>query len=394
MNNELVNYEVIDKDYKTLKILYFIRFFGDSFYYSFFQIFLVYKGLSKSNIGFILAIIPIMSLLSNPFWNLLSKDVNVSRRIMKYLTVIAGILFIIMGNLNTFETITVVTGLIAIIEAPFYSLLDGFSGTFSNVNKKNYPSIRIWGSIAYVVGCFIGGFVIQFFGYTIVFLIAGVFYLLSNLILSRIKPIQLELEENKKIKRDYKAVLTNKFFYLYILFYVFTLTFAAIGDSFYSVYLKDIKGLAPSMWGIVYSGMVLAEVIFMLLTNKYGYKFKDYQLFIIVGVSYVIRLLLIALNLPLPLVLFSAFFRGLAWGIVLSIHLKHLIKIVKIENITAAILILVLVAALIQAIGTSICGILIDNHGFSVVYFGLTIIVAVTTLINAVSTIVYNNKKK
>ena len=60
---------MMSRDAKLLKVLYFIRYFGDSLFYSFFQLFLYSKGFPESRIGLILAITPITSILVNPFWN-------------------------------------------------------------------------------------------------------------------------------------------------------------------------------------------------------------------------------------------------------------------------------------------------------------------------------------
>ena len=60
------------KQYRTLQILFFIRYFGDAFFFSFLQLFLAYKGLSESNIGFINSLRPLLVLFMNPFFAFIS----------------------------------------------------------------------------------------------------------------------------------------------------------------------------------------------------------------------------------------------------------------------------------------------------------------------------------
>ena len=76
------------KQFNRLRILFFIRYFGDAFFFSFLQLFLAFKGLGESEIGFINSLRPLLVLFMNPFFALISKDVNQNRRIMKVITIV------------------------------------------------------------------------------------------------------------------------------------------------------------------------------------------------------------------------------------------------------------------------------------------------------------------
>ena len=135
-----------------LKVLFFIRYFGDSFFFSFLQLFLAYKGLSESNIGFINSLRPMLVLFMNPFFSFLSKDVNQNRKIMRIITIIEGILIAFITKFDSFVILTIFVSLISMLDSPFYSLLDGFSVSFTHENNKKYSSFRVLGSLAYVFG--------------------------------------------------------------------------------------------------------------------------------------------------------------------------------------------------------------------------------------------------
>ena len=65
------------KQFNRLRILFFIRYFGDSFFFSFLQLFLAFKGLGESDIGFINSLRPLLVLFMNPFFTFISKEANI-----------------------------------------------------------------------------------------------------------------------------------------------------------------------------------------------------------------------------------------------------------------------------------------------------------------------------
>ena len=172
------------------KLLYFIRSLGDGFFYPFMSIYFIQKGMSEDNLGIILAITPITTILVNPLWNYLVKDSKVSRIVLQVMTVIEGILIILITKVTGFELIALLIGLIAFFCSPYVSIQDGFTATYCNKNKVEYSSIRIYASIAYVIATLIAGYLGSYFGYDVLFFVAGLFFGLTALINIWIKPIE------------------------------------------------------------------------------------------------------------------------------------------------------------------------------------------------------------
>ena len=132
------------KQYGLIKVLYLLRYFGDAFFYAYYQIYLKSLNISDSRIGLLLSISPLVLILMNPFWNLITKNANVNKKIISVSTIIEGILIICFSQTTSFVPILVLTVLIAMSGTQFYSLLDGYSGTFSSVNHLDYtPNILI-----------------------------------------------------------------------------------------------------------------------------------------------------------------------------------------------------------------------------------------------------------
>ena len=382
-----------NKEFTILKLLYFIRYFGDALFYSFFQIFLGYKGLSEGNIGMVASITPITGIICNPFWNHLSKDVNTNRKIMKVITIIEGIFFLIFIPLNRLELICIITCLIAIVGSPFYTLLDGFGSTYVEKNNIPYAKIRIMGSLAYVFGTILGGFLIEKAGYQITIVISASIFILCSLIIQFLKPIENVTNEAEN-KKDYKAILKNKSFYFYSLFYLFTVTISTQGDNFMGLFLTKQCGLSTSVYGIVGGIIILFEVITLFIMSKIKFEGKEAKFLIFAGIIYFIRSFLLGFNLPLPLIITIVFLRGISWGCVLAVHIKYLIKIVGLQNITSAIFILSIFTSIFSFIASNIFGRIIEISGYNFTYLIIGIICISATALYLTYLIINKSHKK
>ena len=104
------------KQLRRFQVLFFIRYLGDSFFFSFLQLFLAYKGLKEADIGFINSLRPMLVLFMNPFFSFISKDVNQNRKIMRIITIIEGILIAFITKFDGFVLLTIFVSLISMLD--------------------------------------------------------------------------------------------------------------------------------------------------------------------------------------------------------------------------------------------------------------------------------------
>lgn len=371
------------------KLFYFIRFLGDGFFYPFMSIYFIQKGMSEDNLGIILAITPITTILVNPLWNYLVKDSKVSRIVLQVMTVIEGILIILITKVTGFELIALLIGIIAFFCSPYVSIQDGFTATYCNKNKVEYSSIRIYASIAYVIATLIAGYLGSYFGYDVLFFVAGLFFGLTALINIWIKPIESKSTSQEQLpKRDFKSLLQNKDFYKYLIFYVIVIGAVRIGDSFFGVYITGDLGITSIGYGWVYAAFVLVEVIVLRFMTVRGNLYKEKNLMIIATSTFLLRFLIYFIEAPVEVVILATLLRGVAWGIVLYVHIKYVINIVKLENVTTAILIITLLFSIFTGVGNYLTGSFVRVNGYPLLY----LILAGLILLGFISFLVFTPK--
>lgn len=378
----------MEQENLKFKIFYFVRYFADALFYPFMSLYFLEKlgEESDAQLGLLLAITPILTIIVNPIWTYFVKDMKISRIILQAMTVVEGILIFSVTQVDTLEAYAIIIGLIAVLCSPYVSIQDGFAATFANNNKFEYSSIRIWASVSYVVATLVGGYLGVYLGYDLLFLISGILFAATAFLAIWIRPIEKRAEDSAKPKRDLRALLHNGDFYKYLVFYTLVIGSVRIGDSFYGIYLTEKFAISSIDYGWLYAAFVTVEVLSMRLMMTKGSQVSDKLVFILAGVMFVFRFVVYALEPPLPVMYAVTLLRGASWGIILYAHIKFLIKIVRVENVTAAILIVTLLFSIYTGLGNFLSGTFIGSHGFPTFYLVNSILIFTGLLVFIVFT--------
>lgn len=385
----------IEKEYLLLRIMTFFRYFGDCLFYGFFYKFLESRGLNASEVGAITCLTPLIALITNPFWSHISKNANSNRKIMMVITVLEGIAILVFTQLNVIELLALLTILVSFVGSPFYSLHDGFIGTFAKTYKKDYTKIRFLGTLAYCTACLFAAVILHFSNnnYNILLFISGSLFVLISLFFIYVKPIDLSLtKEGVEVKRNYKAILKNKTFVLYMIvfFLVNTVSFAA--DNFSGMYFTNYYHLEDSIWSLVFAAILFCEFITMFILSKKSDKLNLNVLWVIVSILYPLRSLIFALGLPLPITICFSLLRGLSYGMILVANVRCIEKICGIENVTSALFIMAIFTAIVQALCNFVFGNVIQEIGYQTFFMIVSICGFSGMVINLIYQLKHNFK--
>ena len=385
----------IEKEYILLRIMTFFRYFGDCLFYGYFYLFLKSRSLTESTIGMISSLTPIVALMSNPLWSHLSKNANHNRKIMMIITVLEGISILVFTQMNAIETIALLTILVSFVGSPFYSLHDGFIGTFAKTYKKDYAKIRFLGAIAYFSATLVAALLLKISSnnYNILLAISGSIFVLLSLFFIWIKPIDLNItKDGEELKRDYKAILQNKTFIIYMIVYFLVNTVSFAADSFVGLYFTDYHNMSSSHWSLIFASFLLMEFLTMLILSRRSDKLNVNVIWIIVTILYPLRSLIFAIDLPLPITIVAASFRGVSYGLMLMVNVKCIEKICGIENVTAALFIMAIFTAIIQAVSSFVFGGIIEEIGYQFFFAVVSLCGFIGMIVNLIYQIKHNFK--
>ena len=378
------------KTYIYIILMTFFRYLGDCFFYAYLVLFLRDKGLLETQIGIITAISPLVAIVASIVWNHFAKNVNINRIMMIIITIVEGILIFTYTRATLFETFIIITVLVALIGSPFYSLHDGFSEAFVEINNKSYATIRSFGTFGYLIATLIAALVLYLTNnnYDVLFYLATALFILTSLWFIIIKPLDLKQLGNEP-KRDYKAVLRNKTFWVFLIIDVIIFGASYGADSYISLYFTEMKGLSPSGWSFLFGGMIASEFIIMIASNKFSHINENIAL-ICYGLAFFFRSLIFAFDLPLPVLIVASLLRGVAYGFYFPYLIKAIKNICGLKNVTCGLFILFIFKSIFKSISLVTFGTLIENLGYYKFFF----ISAMVLLTGLIISLIFNIKWK
>lgn len=371
------------------KLLTALRYLGDSFYYPFIALYLSSRGLIEDKVGLILAISPIIGIICNPIYSKICKNVNITKIVLGIISILEGLIICAISFHTQFVSLTVLVLLLSVFGACHYGMMDSLLTVYCATTDMRFSKIRIFGSIAYVIGTTAGGYVIKFVNYQLCFGIATLLFLITGLLYLLCKPI--DIKEEVVEKPTYKELLSHKEFYLYCIVYALLLGSAFASDHFFSLFLKT-KGIGEDGYGLVYSYYVIVECITLFVLGKWKKEFKADNIILICGIALFLRQFINFLDLPAPIIVVAAGFRGFFFALFLHTTYSYCEKLLGKRLSIIGIMTMALLQAIVLAILEFTDGIIIKNNGYQMFYLLMMILAFVAIILQVVRIIV--NKKK
>ncbi|MFD1019098.1 MFS transporter [Thalassobacillus hwangdonensis] len=150
-----MNYKEIQKTYRYLQAFYFFAFFSFGSLFPLLSVFLEQeKGLSHTQIGMIIAALPIVTIFIQPIWGMISDYTRRPRRLLIIAAITASVLGVIYPEMQTFLTLLFGMLVIAMFQSAIVPLSDSLSLSFVQANNKQYGNIRLWGAVGFAVAVF------------------------------------------------------------------------------------------------------------------------------------------------------------------------------------------------------------------------------------------------
>ena len=170
---------------------------------------------------------------------------------------------------------------ILLIFAPLLPIIENINTSLNKSFFKSYGKLRISGSIAFCLGVFLVGCLLDEFG-TISFPKLYIFFTLLFLMSAFLIPNKEE-RQKAKYKSDIIKLLKNRNFLLVILGCGLVLASHAMYYSFSAIYWRNLEFNLFQI-GVLWFWGVFAEIIFFLLIDKVKIRNIFFQAIIFVGI--------------------------------------------------------------------------------------------------------------
>lgn len=274
---------------------------------------LFYQGLNftGTQIGILVGLSPLLSLLSTPFWTGLADRTHQHRWVMSLALFVAAVTTAILPLLQAFVPVLLVGALLTFFYSPVSSLADSATMYMLADQKEMYGRIRVGGTLGFGVIAILAGFLVQNYGLKFSFWMAGLVYLLALLVSQKL--IHNPAKTAAVARLGALTLLKQRRWQLFLSLALAGGLAATVTNSYLFSYLKAL-GASGSLMGLSLTIGTLSEIPTFFFGNWLLKRFKARPLLNLALLITALRLLGLAFSTSPFLVLAIQLLNGVSFS--------------------------------------------------------------------------------
>ncbi|MEC5425640.1 MFS transporter [Virgibacillus sp. C22-A2] len=362
-----------------LKMLLFSFHATNTIILSYLPLYLKYKGLNGTEIGWVLAIGPLASIFAQPFWGYMSDKYKTVKTMIQICIIGLLVFSVIFFQMDTLIAILVMGAIFYFFVTPIGALGDSLAQRRADDLGVSFGAIRMWGSVGFATSSLIIGEVLTRVGIQYMIIPFLFFGFIALLVTFKLTDVKVESEPVKL--SDVTAIIKNKPFVIFLLFIMFLTITHRANDSFMGLYITQLGG-SEGLVGLAWFVGVLTEALVFATAGFWFKKYHPLVFIIVAGIIYSIRwFLYAAVDNPMHIIGLQ-FMHGLTFGVFYLAAFNYVSRLIpKLLQSTGHLIFFATFFGLSGIIGSLAGGALIDTAGGATLYFGMGSLALVGTIL-------------
>ncbi len=339
----------------------------------FIVIFLMANNINTVDIGIILMLNSIATLVGQPIWGMLSDKLRSIKKVYLFCIFISTVLILLLPLIKNEAGIFIFMPLITFFFCCVGPLLDSWTIHSTKNSGKSYGAYRLWGSIGFSVVSIVVGKLINSAFVNILFVVYAGLSVITLISIALFYQYKVNEEDSTKQVLSLKELQVGRLMknYYYITFVILACIMYMTLTSFYSflpTLMKQVGG-NDELYGIAQAVSAFSEVPILLISSRLVRKFKPQALMLFGMLVYVFRLFVYSIAWSPAIVIFAQAFNGLSFAMFLSGSIYYIDSLTPSElKATAQTVAPAIYGGLSGIIGNALTGKLIDMFGISFVF--------------------------
>ena len=274
---------------------------------------LFYQGLNftGTQIGILVGLSPLLSLVSTPFWTGLADRTHQHRLVMSLALLVAALMTALLPFMQAFLPVLLVGALFNLFYSPVSSFADSATMYMLADQKELYGRIRVGGTFGFGLIAILAGFLVQNYGLKYAFLAAALVYLLALLVSQKL--LHNPAKTATVAPLGAATLLKQRRWQLFLSLALAGGLAATITNSYLFSYLKAL-GAAEGLMGLALTIGTLSEIPTFFFGNWLLKRFKARPLLNLALLITALRLLALAFSTSPFLVLATQLLNGVSFS--------------------------------------------------------------------------------
>lgn len=271
------------------------------------------KGLSASEIGWLMAAGPFTALFSQPFWGYISDKYKTIKWVLLICSVGIIAMSVFLFKMESFGMLLFIAGIFFSFMSPVGALGDSLVQKTAALYQTQFGQIRMWGSVGFAVTSLLGGAIMAKTGLDWLFYLVLASSILTLIVILKIVDVPAS-PKSINLKKAAGVISQPRFLWFLVIIMLVTITHRA-NDMFIGLYIRELGG-TESQIGMAWFIGVASEAAIFLFSAYWMRLFKKTMMFVITAAAlYGIRWMLFTLlTEPFQLILLQPL-HGLTFGV-------------------------------------------------------------------------------
>lgn len=293
-------------------------YISSSFYASFLSSYYSARGISSLEIGILLTIGPISSIMIQPLWAMASDRTGRRKIVLAFVTLGSAISVLSFYLGSSFSSYFIAAFLLSVFSTSIIPLSDAIVIKQAEHINYSFSQIRMGGTIGYSITVIIAG-IINKKNPDIMFFMGFIGYLLLFLFVLGLPADEITIKKADsntsglavKLKvRDIFDLFRSKTAYLILVYALISQIGLSFNGSFLGVYLRDL-GYGHDILGWMNSASALSEIPVLLLIIRLIKKYGSINILTFSCIMLSFRMFLITIG-TLPFILLAQMMQGMS----------------------------------------------------------------------------------
>ncbi len=366
-----------------LKIYYFAYFMVVAGLLPYLPLYLKQQGVHEIQIGSLMAIGPLVMIIAQPFWGLVSDYLRAPLKVLRF-TLTMGMLIILLFYIsNQLWWLGLIIALYMFFTSPNVPLADSIALDYLKTSKKGFGSVRLWGSLGFSMAVLLMGLYFSKAGLKTIFVLTAL--LLSLSLIATIGLPKGQVSARQKLGPAAWKLLTCRPFLSFVGFTCLVqITFNAY-NTFFSLYFASLGG-NTKLLGVAWMLSALSEIPVFYYGDWLLKRFGTDFLLKFAGAVYGLRWLIYAYLTTSEAVLAAQLLQGISFGLFYLAAVNHANRLTPRELLTTG---QSLFAAITFGVGSTFGsifgGLLYQVGGFQGMFLALAAIILIAQLFFSVT---------
>ncbi|MCC9622393.1 MFS transporter [Thalassospira sp. MA62] len=337
-------------------------------------------GLSPSQVGNIVAILPILSIGVQPLWGMLTDRTGRVKAWLMLAMLSAALISFTFLVATSYVWIVMLMVIWSVFQCAHIPLVDMMTLDYTTRSKVDYGAIRLYGSAGFAIAVFAMGWISDTtWGLASTFVISAVLLILGSVFV-RMIPEKSSIRDVTLAPISWTAVW-NKSFLFFLLGGMLVFGPIYANNYYFGLYVTSSGG-STTLVGTLFLVAVLFEIPFMKVASQFVERFGSVPVLVGAALISAMRNGILALEPPIWVVWLLAIAQGLVVGLLIPVALQFVRKLVDRQVSSTAIgVYMALTSGFATAGFNKLSGTIIELDDIIGVFWMYTIVTAIGAVI-------------